>query len=167
MQNKTFNALLAFALFFLAHWFFGNLYEEIVLAPNQLSNSYEAIKNWQHYFTVTNQLYYYIPFTQLAVLTVCFLYFKAKDQVEKRLLKRAALLGIVSLVLTALIVTQLNLKLFFGDVERYRHELFSLSVIWLIGNAIRLCFVGGALFFTFRAYLVRKTRDARALEYAS
>ncbi len=109
MQGKTYNALLTFSLFFLAHWFFGNLYEEIVLAPNQLTNSYQALKNWQGYFTITNQIYYYVPFTQIAVVIVCFLYVNSSNKTEKLLLKKASIFGLLSILITALIVTQLNL----------------------------------------------------------
>ncbi|MBW7676688.1 hypothetical protein [Chryseobacterium chendengshani] len=150
MQAKTFNHLLGFSLFFLAHWFFGNLYEEIVLAPNQLANSYEALKSWQGYFTVTNQIYYYVPLTQIAVFVVCFLYVKSSNTKEKCLLKKASIFGLLSILITALIVTQLNLKLFFGDIEKYKEQIYNLSVIWLIGNAIRLYLVGTCLYLTFK-----------------
>jgi heme/copper-type cytochrome/quinol oxidase subunit 4 len=160
MQRKMFNRLLAFSLFFIAHWFFGNVYEQIVLAPNQLTNSYDALERWQGYFTVTNQIYYYVPFTQIAVLLICFLYFKSKDKAEKKLLKKAAVFGVLSLIITALIVTQLNLKLFFGDINQHKEELFTLSVMWLIGNGIRITLVGSTLYFTFKTYLLRKAVEA-------
>lgn len=156
MQHKTFNRLLAFSLFFLAHWFFGNLYEEIVLAPNQLTNSYNALKSWQGYFTITNQIYYYVPFTQIAVFVICYLYFKSNNKTENALLSKAGIFGILSIGITALIVTQLNLKLFFGDIDRYKQELLSLSVIWLISNGLRLFLVGCSLYFTFRIYILRQ-----------
>ncbi len=156
MNNKTFNRLLGFSLFFLAHWFFGNLYEEIVLAPNQLTNSYEALKSWQGYFTITNQIHYYVPFTQFAVFVICYLYFKTDNQMEKRLLKKASIFGLLSILLTAIIVTQLNLKLFFGDIEKYKDQIYDLSVIWLFGNAIRIYLVGSCLLLTFRIYILRQ-----------
>lgn len=165
MQIKTFNRLLVFSLFFLAQWFFGNLYEEIVLAPNQLTNSYEALKNWQSYFTITNQIYYYVPFTQIAVFVVCYLYFRTTNQPEKQLLKKASIFGLLSLIMTMYIVTQLNLKLFFGDIEKYKSEIYSLSVMWLIGNAIRLYLVGSSLYFTFKTYLLRQTHDVEKNNY--
>ena len=157
MQIGTFNRLLAFSLFFLAQWFFGNLYKEIVLAPNQLTNSYEALKSWQGYFTISNQIYYYVPFTQIAVFIVCYLHLKSKIPKEKVYLKKASIFGLLSIALTALIVTQLNLKLFFGDIENHKSEIYILSVIWLIGNAVRIYLVGSSLYFTFKAYLIRKT----------
>jgi hypothetical protein len=163
MSEKNFNRLLDFSLFFLAHWFFGNLYEEIVLAPNQLTNSYQALKSWQEYFTITNQIYYYVPFTQIAVFIVCYLYIKTTDKTEKNILKNAGIFGLLSIALTAIIVTQLNVKIFFGDLEKYREQIFYLSVIWIIGNAVRLYLVGSALYYVFKVYLLRQ-KKAEATE---
>ncbi len=156
MKNKTFDALLLFSLFFLSHWFFGNLYEEIVLAPNQLNASYEALLAWQGYFTITNQIYYYVPFTQISVIIIWVLFFKSEDELEKKLLKKASIFGLLSLVITVLIITQLNLKLFFGNIEQYKTQIYTLSVIWLLGNALRLYLVGSALYYTFKVYIHRK-----------
>jgi hypothetical protein len=156
MGSKTFNRLLIFSLFFLAHWFFGNLYEEIVVAPNQLTNTYESLKHWRQYFIISNPIYYYVPFTQIAVIAVCYLYFVAKNDIEKKLLKKAGIFGLLAIAISIVIVTQLNLKLFFGDIEKYKSEVFSLSVTWLIANGIRLYFVGSSLYYTFRAYLLRQ-----------
>ncbi len=167
MQIKTFNRLLGFSLFFLAYWFFGNLYAEIVLAPNQLTNSYEALKNWQGYSTITNPIYYYVPFTQIAVCAICFLYIKSKDKAEKALLKRASIFGLLSIAITAIIVTQLNIKLFFGDLDKYKEQIYTLSVIWLIGNAVRLYLVGSSLFYTFKVYLLRKASTVQMLHRAN
>ncbi|MGD1839737.1 MAG: hypothetical protein ACFB0B_02415 [Thermonemataceae bacterium] len=153
MKLSIFNKLLLFSLFFLAYWFFGNLYEEIVLAPNNLVNSYEALVCWQGFFQVTNQIHYYVPFTQLAVLVVYFLYFKSNDKYIKELLKRASIFGLASIAITVYIVTQLNLKLFFGDLETFQQEIYNLSLIWLIVNFIRICLVGSTLYFVFKAYL--------------
>ncbi|PBQ30578.1 hypothetical protein CNR22_01920 [Sphingobacteriaceae bacterium] len=83
MKTKTFKGLLGFSIFFLAHLFFGNLYEEMVLGPNQL-NSYRALKSWQGYFIITNQIYYYVPFTQIAVIIIWILYFKSTNPKESK-----------------------------------------------------------------------------------
>ncbi|MGA0560674.1 hypothetical protein ACO2Q8_28675 [Larkinella sp. VNQ87] len=160
MSAKITHRLLVFALFFLAHWFFGNLYEEIVLAPNQLSNSYQALQNWQEYFTITNQIYYYVPFTQFAVIALIVLFLKSTHQPEKDLLKKASIHGILAIVLTVLIVTQLNVKLFFGDLDKYRQQIHTLSVIWLIGNAIRLYLVGSSLYYTLKVWTIRQPQPA-------
>jgi len=149
-----------FSMFFLAHWFFGNLYEEIVLVPNQLANSYDALKRWQGYFTITNQIYYYVPFTQLAVLILVYLYFVTKQPLQKQLLKKAAVFGLLALGITIVIVTQLNLKIFFGDLAKFKEKMFVLSLLWLIGNAVRLYFVGSAFYFAFKLFVIRQRDPA-------
>lgn len=153
MNKSIFSKLLLFSLFFLGHWFYGNLYEQVVLAPNNLVNSYETLVCWQNFFQVTNQIHYYVPFTQLAVVVVCFLYFKSTDTQIKKLLKLGMLFGLASIAITVYIVSQLNLKLFFGDLETVREEVYQLSIIWLLANLIRICMVGTSLYFVFRAYL--------------
>ena len=159
MQNKTFNRLLTFSLFFLAHWFFGNLYEEIVLTPNQLTDSYRKIIHWQGFFTLTNPVYYYIPFTQLAVLVPILLFYKSDDALEKRMLKKASIFGILAIIITIIIVTQVNMKLFFGDVEKFKNELHLLTIIWLMGNAVRLYLVGTSFYFVFKTYIYRQITE--------
>lgn len=154
MKPATFEKLLLISLFFLAHWFFGNLYEEIVLAPNQIVNTHERLQCWQNYFTVTNQIYYYVPFTQISVIIVCCLFWTCKDQTVKSLLKKASIFGLLSIVVTVIIITQLNVKLFFGNLEQYRDQLFAMSIIWMIANALRIYLVGSALFYTFRSYVL-------------
>ncbi|PBQ30577.1 hypothetical protein CNR22_01915 [Sphingobacteriaceae bacterium] len=71
------------------------------------------------------------------------------------MLKVAGSYGFFSIAITVLIITQLNLKLFFGDLEKYREDIFSLSVIWLIGKGIRLLLVGTTLYYTVKTYLLR------------
>lgn len=154
MKRSFFSKLLLFALFFLAYWFFGNLYEEIVLAPNNITNSYDALVCWQDFFQVTNQIHYYVPFTQIAVFVVWFLYFKSTNKELRRQLKKASLFGLASIAITVYMVTQLNLKLFFGDLEAYKEQLYLLSIIWIIVNFIRICLVGAALYFVFKSYIL-------------
>src|ERR1700758_296098 len=153
MQSKTYNKLLLFSMFFMAHWFFGNLYEEIVLAPNNLVNSFDALSHWQSYFTVSNQIYYYVPITLVAVIVFCILYFKTKDENQKQLLKKAGIFGLLGIAISIVIITQLNTKLFFGNnLTKYKDQLYTLSVIWLIGNAIRLYLVASSFYYIFKTY---------------
>jgi len=160
MQYKTLNKLLIFSLFFMALWFFGDLYEEFVLTPNQLTDSYEKLRHWQRFFTVTNPMFFYVPFTQFAVIIICILYFKVSDIKQKQLLKKAGVFGVLAMITTVVIVTQINLKTFFGDLDKYKDQLFFLSVVWLIGNAIRLYFVGSSLYYIFKTYILLQIKNA-------
>lgn len=161
MQNKTFDRLLFFALIFLAYWFFGNLYEEIVLVPNHLINSFEVLTAYHQYFVLSEPTYYFVPLTQTAVLVVFLLYWKSGDGEQKGLLRKAAVFGLLSLVITAIIVTQINAKLFAANVTHYQDILFDLSVMWLVGNLVRMFLVGGCLYFVWKTYILRQTAQLR------
>jgi hypothetical protein len=156
MKPKAFNLLLVFALFFIAYWFFGNLYEQIVMIPNQLVDSYETMKAYQAYFKVSNPIFYFVPLTQLAVIVTWILHFRAIDENQKRLLKKASIFGLLSLLLTAIIVTQINLKLFSADLELIKDQLYTLSLWWLIGNAVRIYLVGSTLYYLLKVYVLRR-----------
>ena len=157
MQNKTFDRLLLFALIFLAYWFFGNLYEEIVLVPNHLTNPSEVLTAYHQYFVLSGPTYYFVPLTQTAVLVVFLLYWKSGEGEQMRLLQKAAVFGLLSLLVTALIVTQINFKLFAEDFAQYQDVLFALSVMWLLGNLLRMVLVGGCLYFIWKTYMLRHT----------
>ena len=107
-------------------------------------------------FTEVNQIYYYVPFTQLAVIVPCVQYLKSNETVEKLLLKKTSIFGILGIIMTAIIVTQLNVELYFGNLEQYRGQLLMLSFIWLINNAIRLVFIDSSLRYTFQVYVYRQ-----------
>jgi hypothetical protein len=138
----------------LAHWFFGNLYEAIVLAPNMLVSPYEQLNCWQGFFTVTNQIYYYVPFTQLAVMVIWFLYVKEKDRLLKTVLLKASLYGLLSILLTVVIVTQLNLKIFFGDLDQVAGDLYTYTLYWVVLNIFRVILVGTTLVYACKSLLL-------------
>ena len=149
-----------FSLFFTSYWFFGNLYEEIVLVPNLLVNTTHALWHWQAYFRISLPTYYYVPLTQISTFTIWCLYFNADNAETKSFLKKASLFGFLAILLTAAIVTQINLKLFFGDLTLYTEdELYRLVLLWLIGNLVRIYLVGSVFYFLLKAHT--RTRDAK------
>ena len=155
MKNKLFTNLLLFALLGIAMWFFGNLYEAIVIGPNMLSNSIVRINHWQGFFAVTNPAFFYVPVPQLATVVLIVLYFKTSKQkvALKKLLKLATIFQVVSILLSVYIITQINFKLFFGDLGKYADQVPSMALLWNILNVTRVFLVGIALVFVFKAYL--------------
>ena len=158
MKEKRFDKLLQLALFFMAYWFFGNLYEEIVLIPNQLVNSLDSINCWQSYFSVTDQLYYFVPCVLASVILPTILFFKSKERIQRKLLKRAMIFSMLPTGLTIIIVNEINEKLFYGNPEDYKMQLQFLAALWLLGNAIRMCMVGIAMYYLFQTVVYRKAR---------
>lgn len=158
MKEKRFNKLLYLALFCMAYWFFGNLYEEIVLIPNQLVNSMDSLTCWQAYFSVTDQLYYFVPCVSASVILTTILFFKSKERLQRKFLKKATIFIMLATGLTIIIVNEINEKLFYGNLEEFKPQLQFLVSLWLLGNAIRLCMVGIAMYYLFQTVIFRKVR---------
>jgi hypothetical protein len=135
---------LHFVLFGLALWFFGNLYEEVIMMPNWLAAPIDVLRVHSRYYTVVIQYHYYVPVTQLAVLVLIVLCFtnNPAQQLAQPDLRRAAIWGALGVALTAWIVLSLNLDLFIGELKLSEAEAHRKGLIWMIGNAIRLFCVG-------------------------
>ena len=155
MKNKLFNSLLLFSLFGIALGFFGMLYEGVVTIPKMLDTSMQRMLFWKDFYAIMNPITYYIPLTPLATITLVVLYFvtpKEKTELRKRL-GVAGVLQIIVLATTFYIVTQINLKLYFSDIEKYADVIPGKVLLINILSVIRLVVGAMALILIFRAYL--------------
>ncbi len=143
---------LHFALFGLALWFFGNLYEEVILMPNWLVAPLDVLTAYNRYYTVVIQYHYYVPITQLSVLILVVLCFTNNParQLARTELRWAAIWGTLGIALTAWIVLSLNLDLFIGELKLSEAEAHTKGLIWMIGNAVRLFCVGLSFGYSLR-----------------
>lgn len=159
MNPKTFNKLLLFSLFGLSLWFFGNLYEAVVIAPNLLTHTTQKIQNWRQFFSVTNPLFFYIPLAPLAVVALPVVYRKTNpaESTLKRHLKIASIFGLLALGLGIYIISQINLKLFFGATNQSANEVYRLSLLWNILNVVRVAFLGVTVYHVFKGYVYIRT----------
>jgi hypothetical protein len=155
MSNRLFNRLLLFSLFGIAMWFFGNLYEAIVIGPNLLHDSVNRVHAWQQFFMVTNPAWFYVPVPQVATIVLLVLYVKTPgSNVElKRFMRMASIFQLVSILLSVYVILQINLKLFFGDLSQNADKISSMALAWNVLNIIRVILVGVGLTFVFKAYL--------------
>lgn len=143
---------LHFALFGLALWFFGNLYEEVILMPNWLVAPLDVLTAYNRYYSVVIQYHYYVPITQLAVIiliVLCFIDNPARQLAQPEL-RWAAIWGALGIALTVCIVLSLNLDLFIGELKLSEAEAHRKGLIWMIGNAVRLFCVGFSVSYAFR-----------------
>jgi hypothetical protein len=162
MNRKNYSNLLLFSLLGICLWFFGNLYEGIVITPNLLTDSIKKIYHWQQFFTITNPVFFYIPFVPMAIVTTFFLYFKTTKEtpILKRALAYAAIFLALALGLGIFIITQINLKLFFGNMEKCSPDIHQLSVLWNILNMIRVILLAFTVYHVFNAYIfIQKESD--------
>lgn len=142
---------LRFSLYGLAMWFFGNLYEGIVLSPNLLSDTVRKLQIWNQYFTLTNPIFYFVPLTHLAVVAIWVIVLRKKYPSEVgKPLRIAAVSLVIAETVTLFIITQLNLQLFFGSFDPAVTELKVLQ--WNILNMVRVALVGTATLSVFQAH---------------
>jgi hypothetical protein len=150
--TKRTEVALLLALLFHLQWMFGNIYEEILI-PNSVVASTEALNNYNKFFSLTEPYYYYVPLTQIGTLIVCYAAIMIPmPQAIKRLMRRAALASGLATALTIFIVTQYNLKMFFGDVSHFGDTINRLYLEWAVLNAFRILLVGTAVYFIFKGY---------------
>ena len=155
MKSKLFNNLLLFSLFGIALGFFGILYEGVVYGPKLLDVSMERMLFWKNFTSVISPIIYYVPWVYLATLALIVLYFKtAKEKTElKKKLQWASIFQIVSLALTIYILTQINFKLRFGNLEKYADTIPGKVILFNILSVIRMAFAATGLTFIFKAYI--------------
>ncbi len=158
--------LIAVALLGVAQWFFGNLYEAVVTAPNwRVGFEYEALTGRSQ--GAGRPFHYYVPTTWVAavLLWVATALSWRSHPRARRWLAAASLATLAALLLTAYIVTQLNLRLFFGPPVHDAESVRPLMERWQALNGARAAILGIALAATSEA-LRRVHRDAVARSLA-
>jgi hypothetical protein len=115
MARRLFLGLMACAVLGHAHWFFGNLYEGLVLAPGWTSVAGGPLAVADGVLAPGSPVRYYIPITPLTVLVT--LAAVAAGRRTAPTTRRALLIGlaltIAGAAVTGYLVTQINLELFF------------------------------------------------------
>lgn len=155
MKSKLFNNLLLFSLFGIALGFFGILYEGVVYGPKFLDVSMERMLFWKSFTSVISPIVYYVPWVYLATIVLVVLYFRtAKEKADiKKRLKWASIFQIASLALTIYILTQINFKLSFGNLEKYGDAIPGKVILFNVLSVFRIAFGAIGLTYIFKAYV--------------
>ena len=152
-QGRARRWLLPAAATGLAHWFFGNLYEAIIVSPNSMAIIEAGQNPGETMFPRIAPTWYYMPHGVLTPLAVgAALIVGRHDATRRASLLWAAGGTLVGEALTAVAVTQVNLKLYVGkNRETDPVRMRSLQRLWDTVNAARLISVGVALIATLQA----------------
>ncbi|KRQ30557.1 MULTISPECIES: anthrone oxygenase family protein [Mycobacteroides] len=153
--------LMYFTVFGIAMWFFGNLYEAVVIGPNIAGDTKEQLRAFQQFTVVTNPVYYYIPLTQIAAVTLIVWFVRTPwGAPEKRSLFIASLAEIAAVALSIYIIVKLNMTLFFGSLGETPDELHRLALQWNLLNLIRVGVTALALVFALGALTKVRARTS-------
>lgn len=161
-RRRVLVVLLALAVLGHAHWFFGNLYEAVVLIPQFAAAPEQRLPISAGGVLVPGSpaLYYVpmLPLTVPAALAALAVGWRFGRVVRGELLG-AAILSVSAALLGVYIITQLNFPLFF-DPSTGVARLEVLLWRWAILNYVRVGLVGVALVLLLLA-LVSATRTGR------
>ena len=153
--------LMYFTVFGIAMWFFGNLYEAVVIGPNIAGDTKEQLRAFQQFTVVTNPVYYYIPLTQIAAVTLIVWFVRTPWRApEKRSLFIASLAEIAAVALSIYIIVKLNMTLFFGSLGETPDELHRLALQWNLLNLVRVGVTALTLVFALGALTKVRARTS-------
>jgi len=155
MKGKLFNNLLLFSLFGITLGFFGVLYEGVVYGPKMMDFSMERMLFWKNFTSVISPLVYYMPWDPLATVILVILYFMApkENALQKKRLQWASIFQVISLLLTFYILTQINFKHSFGNLDQYADAIPGKVLLFNILGFVRIIFAAIAVITVFRTYV--------------
>lgn len=155
LRDKKLNAFLILAIFGLGLTFFGNLYEYVVFVPNLIGlGGIKGVIAFREFFVFSNPVFYYIPLGVIGFISTFISYARICDRTTNlnKWLKKATVYGVITILITVIIVTQFNFKLFFGPPPIDDSSLQMMIFFYSIVAFIRLIFDGLTLYGAFRAY---------------
>lgn len=152
---KTTIKLLFICLLGFLHWFFGNLYEIVILTPNMLlaDDQTEMLTMTRKLFRVSPPYFYYLPWGPLSIGLAVYLWFRLRktDSVEVRgWMTWATGFALSAGLVTWYIIVYFNLTLWIGSGQYSAAELNAL--IWQ-NTAValfRVGLVGSTLYCLYR-----------------
>jgi hypothetical protein len=137
----------------MAYWFFGNLYEAVVLSPNWIEDSPAQLARLHGFFRNTSPTLYFVPLTQLATVLVWVLWWRNRDDEVKPDYRRAAGSALLLTALNAYIVAALIPRMFGEDYLARPEGLNAAVWQWNVLNVFRMALTavtGWSLFSAFR-----------------
>lgn len=141
-----------FAIFGMAYWFFGNLYEAIVFGPNWAIKDPNQLKLLNDFFVNSSPTLYFIPMTPLAAVAVWVLTITNKVAAVKHDYRIASIFALIVTVLTSFIVGFVLSKMFGHDFFQNPSEGSYYANLWNMLNAVRLVLELITIYYLFQAY---------------
>ncbi|MGA6164527.1 hypothetical protein [Amycolatopsis magusensis] len=135
----------------MAYWFFGNLYEAVVFSPNWVRDSPAQFTRLHEFFANTGPTLYFVPVAQLAILLVWVLWWRNREDELKRDYRRAGVLAVANVALSAYVIAVLVRRMFGEDY--LSADLTATAWQWNALNVVRMVLTavtGYSLFSAFR-----------------
>ena len=148
-------ALALLALVCLLHWLFGNVYEQVVIAPNWVVDSGKQMDRLHAFFVRSTPTLYFVPLSLLASPLVWAAHACNRRSDADTAFRRASGYALVAAALNALIVATIAIPLFSPDYRLHSDaELHALCSRWNVLNALRMALTAATVFWTFHAFRI-------------
>jgi hypothetical protein len=136
----------------LAHWFFGNLYEAVVISPNWIVDSPAQLTRLNEFFVRTSPTLFFIPVTPIAAALVWLTTALNRERAVARSYQRASIFIALAMALNTLIVSTLIVHLFGEDYHAHAAQLQTYATRWNILNLLRMALVATTIVYLFQAF---------------
>ncbi|MCF7548559.1 hypothetical protein [Pseudonocardia sp. WMMC193] len=136
----------------LAWWFFGNLYEAVVLSPNWAIDTADRMQDFYDFTVRTGPTLYFVPITQLAVALLWVLVVLNRVPQARGAYLLAGLLALLATAVNVVIVATVVPELFGDPTAVAPDRLADLALRWNVLNVVRLLLTGAAAFVAHKAY---------------
>lgn len=150
LSSRSLRPLLIAALIGLGWWFFGNLYEAIVISPNWVIDSPAQLTRLHGFFQVTSPTNYFVPATPLALVALWIALYLGRTTLPRPEARLALWLSLALAGLTVAIVTVLINTLFGAHFLDRAAQLSGYAWWWNVANLARLALTGGCAVLVWR-----------------
>ncbi|MDI5981108.1 hypothetical protein [Amycolatopsis magusensis] len=134
----------------MAWWFFGNLYEAVVFSPNWVQDSPAQFTRLHEFFATTGPTLYFVPVAQLAILLIWVLWWRNRDDELKRDYRRAGVLSVANVALSAYVIAVLVRRMFGEDY--LSADLTATAWQWNALNVVRMVLTAVTGYYLFSAF---------------
>jgi hypothetical protein len=141
------------ALVGMTHWLAGNLYEELVIAPNWVVGTGEQLERLHGLFVRTSPTTYFVPVTFIAPLLVWAAHAVLRQAAVVGVLRRASAFALLATLVNAWVVITIVRQLFGnGPSPLSESALHALCVRWNVLNGVRIALTAATVFWLFTGF---------------
>lgn len=145
--------LVLIAMVGMLHWLFGNLYEEVVIAPNWLVDSREQLQRLHALFVRTSPTTYFVPLSFVAPVLTWAALVMCRGTLATGELRRASLFALLATIVNAVIVTSIVTRIFGDGYLRLPDAVLHASCVrWNILNGVRMICTAATVYWLFAAF---------------
>jgi len=145
--------LVLIAMVGMLHWLFGNLYEQVVIAPNWLVNSREQLQRLHGFFVRTSPMTYFVPLSFVAPVLTWGALVVCRGTLARSELGRASLFALSATIVNAVIVSSIVTQIFGDGYARLTDAVLHASCVrWNILNGVRMICTAATVYWLFAAF---------------